>query len=329
MYPLILAIYVFLFWRFCVSENDHCLDFLSKVCQACFVANVHIPLETHTCRLLSDNADVANLNCWAATLPSPLLDARGIRIDETDPSLSVLNLTAIATSLHLNISCSEGGCTSPGFYDLAQTLNSEDAQADATDVANKLFTYISRLLGGSYLQVVIDRFLSDAARRCPHSDTYDVNATEARYEPFSTPTTTGDTQYLVILFACAAGLLSAVAALILLLRVFVNRRHRKWLASLSIEQQFRILSEQQKLQAMETEINETTTALFRSPEIPLFVRILMPLVILGNIGFFISGHLSVAASVVRASFKTSKFCVGCKQMLPHLTDSFFGVLLEY
>lgn len=44
-------------------------------------------------------------------------------------------------------------------------------------------------------------------------------------------------------------------------------------------------------------INESTTSMFRSDMIPLWVRLFMPVVILGTIGFFISGHLSLGATV--------------------------------
>ncbi len=37
--------------------------------------------------------------------------------------------------------------------------------------------------------------------------------------------------------------------------------------------------------------------MFLSPEIPLLVRLTMPLIIVGNIGFFMSGHLSLGATV--------------------------------
>jgi hypothetical protein len=50
-------------------------------------------------------------------------------------------------------------------------------------------------------------------------------------------------------------------------------------------------------------VNMVTTSFFRSELVPRWLQFFMPLVILGNIGFFLSGHLSLGASVsVVASF---------------------------
>jgi hypothetical protein len=54
---------------------------------------------------------------------------------------------------------------------------------------------------------------------------------------------------------------------------------------------------QEKLDEKEAALNASTKAMFISPEVPLFVRWFMPLVILGNIAFFLSGHLSLGATV--------------------------------
>jgi hypothetical protein len=44
-------------------------------------------------------------------------------------------------------------------------------------------------------------------------------------------------------------------------------------------------------------LNASTTPMYRNSEIPLFVRLAMPIIIIGNIGFFMSGHLSLGATV--------------------------------
>ena len=48
---------------------------------------------------------------------------------------------------------------------------------------------------------------------------------------------------------------------------------------------------------MESELNTITKSMFTSPVIPLYVRFGIPLLIIGNIGFFLSGHLSLGATV--------------------------------
>jgi hypothetical protein len=50
--------------------------------------------------------------------------------------------------------------------------------------------------------------------------------------------------------------------------------------------------------------------MFQSPEIPKFVRWIMPLILLVNIGFFLSGHLSLGATVnIEAELAGEKFRV--------------------
>ena len=61
---------------------------------------------------------------------------------------------------------------------------------------------------------------------------------------------------------------------------------------------------------MESEFNDSTESMFRSPDIPTLVRWLMPLIIVANIGFFLSGHLSLGATVnIEAELAGEKFRV--------------------
>jgi hypothetical protein len=89
----------------------------------------------------------------------------------------------------------------------------------------------------------------------------------------------------------------AFALVSLAVRWIVRRRHGKWLRSLSDQSVALIRTRQNTQKAKEAEINRMTTSMFTSTDIPRYVRWLMPLVILGNIGFFLSGHLSKGATV--------------------------------
>jgi hypothetical protein len=239
--------------------------------------------------------DFLNWNCWLATMPAPVLDARGIREDESDPSTSISELTISIAQLNLNISCVS--CTSPRMYELAELMSSPEATQGATEVVNNLLGYVSQLVGGTFLQVQLDRLLNEASRKCPHSPSYEANPKPIEYRPLEAKREEASITFLVMIGVVATGLIAVVGGLVLAIRCFVRHRHRKWLGSLRCHRAFLILRRQERERQMEFELNATTKSIFRSPEVPVYARWLMPVVILGNTAFFLSGHLSLGATV--------------------------------
>lgn len=72
----------------------------------------------------------------------------------------------------------------------------------------------------------------------------------------------------------------------------------------------RLLHQQGREEEIESELNATTESMFLSPDISVFVRWAMPFIILGNIGFFLSGHLSLGATInIEAELAGEKFRV--------------------
>jgi hypothetical protein len=58
-----------------------------------------------------------------------------------------------------------------------------------------------------------------------------------------------------------------------------------------------VYKEQQQEDAIEEEKNGLTQAMYQSPELPALVRYLVPVILVGNIGLFLSGHLSLGGSI--------------------------------
>ena len=239
--------------------------------------------------------DLFDYNCWLYTMPTPVLNSRGVRVDGSSPSAALADLAASVAKLNLNISCLE--CSSPGMHDLTELLSGPDAKEEVTDVANMALDYITQLLGGEFLQVKIDRLINDSAKRCPHSPQYDPEAQAVIYDAFESPNTDTEITFLILLGGVILGLLVLTGILVCVIRCFVRRRHLRWIEMLPREQVRRILRQQDREQSMESDMNSSTNSMFFSPEIPVAVRWLMPLVIIGNIGFFLSGHLSLGATV--------------------------------
>ena len=91
----------------------------------------------------------------------------------------------------------------------------------------------------------------------------------------------------------------------------VRWRHRQWVKSLDLDEITTIYEEQAKALQIEKDLSRSTKALATSPAVPLYVRLGMPLVIIGNIGLFLSGHLSLGATVtIKASIAGEELLVG-------------------
>jgi hypothetical protein len=252
--------------------------------------------------------DILDANCWLAMIPAPTLDSRGLRVEGLEPTAALAELAASISKLKLDVSCVE--CSSPRMSELTELLSSQEAQDDATEVTTMLLDYITELMGGNFLQVQIDRLLNDAARKCPHSPLYEADAKAVTYEPFEAPATDYSTTYLILLGCVTIALVLVVGLLVLTIKFIVRRRHKRWLGRLPPHQVRRLAVQQGKEKSVETELNATTRSMFFSPEIPSYVRWSMPLIILVNIAFFLSGHLSLGATVnIEAELAGEKFRV--------------------
>ena len=117
--------------------------------------------------------DVLNLQCWLSTIVIPVLDQYGIRVGEADSGLVLRKLALAVAEARLEIECID--CSSPLIVEMASKLGSQDAVEDTTAVANSIFEYVSKLLGGSFVQSGLDKMLNEAQMKCPHSPLYQQN----------------------------------------------------------------------------------------------------------------------------------------------------------
>jgi hypothetical protein len=241
-------------------------------------------------------SDIFNLQCWLATIPSPELNDIGLRIDKDNVTLAVADFVASVADLAINISCVE--CTGPRIPELSELFSGLKDSQDVTDFANGVFNFGKDLITGDFLQIAADRAVTDAKYLCPHSELYDPNYVRKDYASALAESEEDDSiSFLLGLVIVLASLLSIVVAIILITKVIVRRRHEKWVGSIP-KSHVRILQRQQALQKDTNQtLDSSTVSMFRSDSIPLWVRLIVPVVILGNIGLFLSGHLSLAANV--------------------------------
>jgi hypothetical protein len=239
--------------------------------------------------------DVLNQYCWLSTMPAQPLDEHGARIEGTDPSLALTHLAASVSQFALNVTCNR--CSSPGMMDLTELLSSPKTVESLTKSTNSLLDYLAQMLGGPFAQVTFDRLLAESRRRCPHNELYEENPVPVEYEAFTTPDEDGALALFLTLMLVLLVVGMVVVATVLVVRRVVKKRNREWLQVQPSAKIQRIWRQQCRLQRKEEGINATTTSLFRSSDIALWVRLFIPVCILGNIGLFLSGHLSLGATV--------------------------------
>jgi hypothetical protein len=257
-------------------------------------------------KMLEDNffsfpvEDIFELNCWLSTIPAPALDPQGIREEGTDPTLVIRELTVAADDMNFTFGCID--CSSPKLNEVPVLLASPDAREDATESANNVFDYFLSLTQGddSFAQTRIDRYLAEAPKRCRHRPEYEANTTKSttQYQSFETEPSSEDSITFIVAMIAVGGIV-AVSSLVIVIvvRWLVSKRQRRWLASLPDEQVLVIYKEQQQDDEKEEERNALTQPMYKSTELPALVRYLVPVILVANIGLFLSGHLSLGGSV--------------------------------
>jgi hypothetical protein len=237
-------------------------------------------------------------NCWLATIPAPSLDRRGIRGQNDSISLALSEIDVIVQSMRFSVDCLN--CSSPELLELSSLLSSPEASRDATQSAMNVVNFLLSQVEGeaSLVQTQLDRMLIDAPRFCPHHPDYDPFATTTQYESLRPDNTSeANLAYLVgvlIVFACVIVVSIAIQCLV---RCCVTSRHRKWVSSLSHDRAVAVFAEQQREREEERLVNEASRSMILSKQIPLLIRLFVPIVLMGNIALFLSGHFSKGGTV--------------------------------
>lgn len=239
--------------------------------------------------------DMLNLNCWLAMIPPPPLDNHGVRIEGAPANAALTDLDMTAKELGLQLYCHN--CTSKALLELSDLLASPESSEDMTKVVNNVFQSITRNLKGGFVQDQINRLLVEAPNQCGHTDEFDPKATPVTYEMFETSNASSTSSYITMLVVILIPILLMIAMAFCVKRSMLQR-HKKWMLGLPSERVFLIHQKQERSDHREAELNELTSSMYKSQDIPLFVRQLIPIVVVANIGFFLSGHLNKGGRVL-------------------------------
>jgi hypothetical protein len=239
--------------------------------------------------------DLTNINCWLSTVVTPVLDQYGIRVG--DKTLALENIILAVTEAQLDMHCIS--CTSPLLLEMSSYFESAEGIADTTKVANRLLEYGASLLGGDFFQNMIDKFLNEAALKCPHSPIFDQNFNALEYENIQVRATAESSYgFLLAILLVILAMIVVSAGITLMVKYINRRRHNRWVKELSRNQVLQ-LAEEEKYEALrKRDIDCRMKALAWSNEsVPSVLRFGIPIVVLGNIGLFLSGHLSLGGTV--------------------------------
>lgn len=207
--------------------------------------------------------------------------------------------------LSLDISCVS--CSSPNFDDLIDSLYSEETKT-------KVYNFIDLLLDSDYVDIASRGLLTTASKQCPHTADYDENSSWGDFikDIFGASEVVGATRdekakyFNVALAAITVGLI----VVFLVVRWIAKRKNHAMMDSLPSEAIFRLRLLEEDDKDKEIELNDTTESMFRSPQLPRHIRLLVPFVIVVTIGLVLVGHLGVLSSVnVVGQFAGESFAV--------------------
>lgn len=238
------------------------------------------------------------MDCWLATIPAPELDSYGIGVSTEGPTAALRALATSIGSLTVEVTCNQ--CKSPKMKEWPEVIGSPQAQADLTVAIENTISFIGDAVGkGTLLQSMIDQALNNAAQKCPHSPSYDPSVESRVYpsRPINPVDSSSTESFLTTLVIIVVVALLLVTALGFVLRWFVEQRHRKWLVTLTPEVLAQLARDQKMATNAADKLDAATESMFTSPQVPIFLRWGMPFIILLNIAFFLSGHLSLGATV--------------------------------
>jgi len=240
--------------------------------------------------------DILDFNCWMATMPTPFIDKLGIRIGSPDTGLVLRKIAMAAAEARLDVNCIS--CSSSVLLDISTYLSSDDGVTDTTDVANRIFDYGTKLLRSQLVQDQFDRMLNEAEMKCPHSANYNANFAGLKFDEMDAIESSEDAYGFLIAIISVVAVCAVVVVLVYVAVNWVSRRrHNRWVGTLTRAQKLQLVREQREETEREKDLNKIMKSLFCSAEVPISLRLLIPIVIFGNIALFLSGHLSLGGTV--------------------------------
>lgn len=249
--------------------------------------------------------DVLDLQCWLASLAPTKLNSDGKKLSGTQSSLFLPELDVLVGDFfRFDLSCIEcSGPTAEWVVNLTNTLDDEDSLISPNEIIK---AGISLLINGedSVFQTQVDRMLADAPQFCRHHRDYNPNMTSAlrpvhidiSHLKASKPEDESHS-FLVAVLALGGLAILGFAAAVVVLYVALSLHYRSWLANLPHQQVMALKAAAQKEHDRQRRRDLLAGPMFLSKQIPLFMKVLVPIALLASAGLFLCGILSSAVMV--------------------------------
>jgi len=219
--------------------------------------------------------DLTNPYCWAATFPAPTAIS--------GPTLSIADVNLAAQRIILSLDCLS--CSSTVLEDLSYSLQTENVIEEITAFGNDIGNIISSVLVGERMQILLDRLIVISGTKCPHHPSYSEDPDLPDYPLLSKSTSEESLIVLITLIVTAFCVFSALSIM-----NFITTRQRKQLEQVADDGPT-------ALPASGDQQHHDESSLVQCEIIPLYIRALVPIVVMINIAFFLSGHLSIGGAV--------------------------------
>jgi len=232
-----------------------------------------------------------DLNCWLTTLRFPTLDENGLST-KTGTSLSFSEVEVLVDDFHFSMQCLS--CTNQIAQYISDTLSSPAKQEDVNHILRQLLDPGIKMINASPLQKFIDRAIYESRYKCPDSASYQRNYTSSQFKPIESRS-----NMITWTAMSLAILLLLLLFYVVFLGAFALRRFyaKRMIASESNIRTHMYASEQYLEKSCHEVINATFPALRTNPYIPLLLRILIPIILVGNFANLFLGHISNAVTI--------------------------------
>ena len=223
--------------------------------------------------------DIANIHCWLATIASPL---------EISPSLALSQFDLDWEKISIKMECLD--CSSPGIQEMVNLVNNPDSFSDS--FSDGFIHLIQSLLEEDFVQNEIDKLIIDSKTKCPHHVDYGTVPKSLNNEYIVETFSPQETETIIVIISICVSIV-VIAMTMKGVKLKQERDINK-----VMEGKDRNLELNYAVYEIDSVLDSNSEALVCSRDIPLIARVIVPIVVIVNIGFFLSGHLSLGATVL-------------------------------
>ena len=229
--------------------------------------------------------DIVNFNCWISAFPSRDLNEFGLADQNEEVYAGIDDIKIFLDQSTVEVKCLE--CESSELQYYAEMF---------TGVSFLYFTH--SFIKSGLIQNMIDQAMYAAVRKCPHSPLYDPDFNTTDFIPFEAPDSGfSSAGTFLSLFAFFATLVMLTCCASQSVKHTTKRKYLEWLNTISHDEVASLYQKHMEEKKENTKLAQVTTSMLNSEEIPIWFRFIIPVIVVLNVGLFLSGHLNLGATI--------------------------------